>query len=470
MPTLIYGAQNNFCMDLGATEKITLKCERNNPFPYDDSSDDPDDWSNGKWYRHLENIFDRWQNFGKQNGEWTGGVILLFESIDASLYPDLTCNVFLSGSIGLSYNVQKISFNLPFQLGNMQMKDVEVKYVTLTLKSASDSGPKTETVQVLPNTPQQVPFPEEWNNTMVEGKIFIGWRIASTGKFIVDGSTWTFGSDETLDAVWKGAIFAKAFYDDEKYLITCKANRMMVYAVGGGGGGGGSVSFSITWGSSFASYQSIGGGGGAGQTAIQEVEVKPNTYIYVTIGTGGSGGTNESTQIGLKQPTAGGNGNDTIVDYENTVIVRARGGSGGGAAYNPGNPLKGQDGAAGSQYVSGGTAGKDGSCAEPNIYENRGLGGTDGRNDYGTLRGGAGGGAAAFRYAAVYGSTRLPPEGFFASRGGNGISYDGSKVVREPWTGTFGAGGGSGYVYNGTAADGSRGFVLIVFYNTEDEE
>ncbi len=478
MPTLIYGAENNFCIDLGATEKVTFKCVRTCPIPYDDSSDDPvnaDKWSNAKWYRYLEKIFDRWQNFGMHEGVNTGGVYLIFKSIDTSLYPDLKCNVFLAGSLGLSYDVQKISFNLPFQLGNMQMKDVDIKYITLTLKSEysseSGSGTRTATLEVLPNTPQQIPFPSTggWSSTMVEGKTFIGWT-RSDGTFIADGATYIFGSSETLAAVWVGAIYATYFIEDNhNYLIPCNANRMVVYAVGGGGGGGGSVEYGWTIGTSTAISENAGGGGGAGEAVIYTTNAWMNEKLDITIGQGGTGGTNRLVTGYNNQPTAGGTGGDTIIKCESGTVITARGGSGGGAAYNPANPYQGRDGTPGLQYVSGGAPGKDGSVGSPNVSSNRGLGGADGKNSYGDVKGGGGGGAAAFYYAANYGSIRLPQSGYFESKGGHGRSYDSDgNVTREASSGQIGGGGGSGYTKNGErTAEGSPGMVLIVFYNTE---
>ena len=52
--TIIYGYRNNFCMDLGTSQTISLKLERVNPIDYNDRSTDPEMWSNGKWYRWFE--------------------------------------------------------------------------------------------------------------------------------------------------------------------------------------------------------------------------------------------------------------------------------------------------------------------------------------------------------------------------------------------------------------------------------
>ena len=64
LPTIVYGVENNFCMDLGVTRRFSIKVERVSPVDYYNNSSDSDRWSNGEFYTRLRDAFDFWQNFG----------------------------------------------------------------------------------------------------------------------------------------------------------------------------------------------------------------------------------------------------------------------------------------------------------------------------------------------------------------------------------------------------------------------
>ena len=85
--TMVYGYENNFCMDVGTKLRYEVSIERVNPQPYDDSSLDSRQWSNGKWYSELEKLLNFWQNFGLDaDGERSGGLTFKYLSGDAQLY------------------------------------------------------------------------------------------------------------------------------------------------------------------------------------------------------------------------------------------------------------------------------------------------------------------------------------------------------------------------------------------------
>jgi len=487
MPTLIYGASNNFCMDLGATEKITLKCERVNPFPYNDFSSDPAQWSNGKWYRHLESIFDRWQNFGVNgDGERTGGVTLRFVPADEELHPTIAANVFLAGSLGMSYSVQKLSFSLPFQLGNMQMKDVKLDTVMLTLETPTDSGtPLTLPKEVYKGIPTVISLPSEWESAR-GGMVFHGWLYnGNESSEIYDGRAYTFTESAKLVAKWAAAIDVVYSTEDDSCDVPEGASEVRIYAVGGGGGAGGSYSLTTDSYTPWFEYY-VGGGGGSGEAVVYLTTVKSSvekpSILRWTIGAGGSGGTssNGSEATTIKYPTGGGGGGSTQVYLDGTLIVTAKGGSGGSAVSATNRKGTSTHGIGGQQYCAGGTHGQAGGdsshalgagfTADPNIGSNIGNPGKDVSAGNTTRPGGPSGGAAAFRYRfRTEDEAWHPSAGYYMSEGGDGEQYiieDGKFTkTRYPTSGQCGGGGGAGLQENSLrAAPGSSGAVILVFF------
>lgn len=466
MPTLIYGYRNNFCMDLGATEKVTFKCERNNPPNYSDSSSDPARWSNGKWYRHLEDLFDRWQNFGlNAEGVQTGGCTLSFDPEDEALMAPISGNAFLVGALSPDYSVQKMTFSLPMQFATMKPgSSGAAERVTLTLVSSTDSGSTLRTtVTVLKGYPQTVDLPSEWEDSNKDA-VFLGWRTDSAS--IPAGGTYTFYGDATLTAVWQTYTHWHFFQTSNKVTVPSNVDSVKVTIVGGGGGGGGSATYRAS--SLSAHYWFMGGGGGSGDVKELAFEVAPGDVLSVECGEGGTGGTNQiSGAVGSTNPTNGGGGGTTILKKNDQQVASVSGGQGGRAAA----PKDGAHGAGGSRYATGGShsadgkSGGDGGFLAPNIASNAGKG----MSDYDTTdggsynipiykRGGSGGGAAAF-YAAlksVDGTQTL------ASKGGDGWDPESDADAGD---GSCGGGGGSGKVANSSRAGvGGRGCALILMF------
>lgn len=473
MPTLIYGCRNNFCMDLGATEKVTFKCERINPVPYDDAQKtNPEKWSNGKWYRHLEDLFDRWQNFGRNDkGARTGGCRVVFTPADATLLPSIDANVFLTGAISPSYDVQKMSFSLPFTLADMTMSQGTAETVTITLDPGTPSM-ESETVSLLKGFPQVIPVPDGWESAR-PGMILIGWRIGSDR--ISKSSSYTFSKDMTATAIWNEPTRCYWCTSDTVTVVDSDETYMTAYLIGAGGGGGGSGY--ARSGTFSPVYWFVGGGGGAGEVVTWETDVTPGSNIRIQCGTGGTGGTTRTGDSGYAvKPTDGGAGGNTLLRIDSSTVATAHGGSGGVAATITLNG--GSNGAGGSSYQAGGThsgsKGGDGSTASPNISANVGKGmadhyvPTDGAGTSAspprTFAGGCGGAAAAFRMV----DAPLTVAGMeteyttVQSIGGDGGD---PETGTHPQDGQFGGGGGSGrYETLERAGVGGNGAALILFY------
>lgn len=443
-PTLIYGFRNNFCMDLGATEKVTFKCSRANPFPYSDSSSDPSRWSNGKWYRHLESLFDRWQNFGmNSSGVQTGGVSVIYTPEDAELQAPIgttsaPVNAFLVGSLNPSFGVQQMTFSLPLQLATMKASAASVAQVTLTLKSDS-AGTLKETVKVLKGYPQTVALPDGWEEKQ-DGRSFVGWTLPG-GATISAGGTYTFESDTTLVAIWLGP--EKVVFVDSNQTITVPSGIASIkyYLVGGGGGAGGS-----TLGRLYTPY--YGGGGGSGDVAVGSI-TNTGESLTVKCGKGGAGAPNLREEYMDRLPS-GSDGGTTSLYRGEVLIATAKGGSGG----SPPTPKNNTQGTGGRQYMAGGDFGKSGKTESPNVDSNAGRGGDSG----------GGGGAAAFRYAFTQNDgTRVPSSGYYESKGGDGCD---SASDRFPGNGSYGGGGGSGRFTTtpSKAGSGGAGCALILMF------
>lgn len=457
LPTIIYGCRNNFCMDLGATEKVTFKCERINPMPYNDLSSSPEDWSNGKWYRHLEELFDRWQNFGMDGSDVrTGGCQLRFTPADTELMAPIRANVFLVGSLNLNYSIQKMTFSLPLQLATMQTTTGAVETVTLTLKATTPDGkPLTSTTEVLKGFPEVAPvLPDGWAEQM-EGKTFVGWHIEGNGDLMV-GETYTFSTPATLTAKWRNPKKVEFYQSSTTVTVPAGMTYVTAYAVGGGGGAGGTSHTENDQG--FVMWP--GGGGGAGAVGVAGRDVSAGDTIEIVIGAGGKGGQNRGP-ASKRDGGNGGNGGATGVYHKGNILVSASGGEGGrGTIRNSGTGGNG-----GQQYVAGGTAEHDGNYASPNIASNAGKKGVPetgySSGSYPRLRrGGAGGAAAAFRYRFALDSGYTE---YYESKGGNGWSA--TDPVTYAGSGSIGGGGGSGEIENlSTPGNGGSGAVILIYF------
>lgn len=491
--TLIYGYRNNFCMDMGNTLRLTVRCERVNPQPYNDRSSDPTRWSNGKWYRYLEENLDFWQNLAmdpEKPSVMAGGFRFEFIPDDTTLFPTQGYNVFMVGNLNMTYKTaQTMQVTFPLIASRMTGEATKMDMVTITMTSdtytsgsvtASTSAPKGFTVKV-PS------LPDEWegDNSPQPGMVFVGWTDPK-GNVYNSGDTTVWGEDMTLKAVWKGAYkvyaYTAATHAIGKELtlnVPAGATRAKAYIVGGGGGAGGSSNAT----SARPQYYTGGGGGSGEALELPEREVIPygdgtGDIITIYLGKGGDGGHNATAGVGSSDGEGGSETWVRITTYEGGSTLNsmrwgdtARGGAKGIAAETYGN----EGGTGGATFMAGGTSsdglnGGDGKTSAPNITANAGKGGQGRIREAGIsnvdkpIQGGNGGGAAAFRYTfRDNDGSWYPAQGkYYESIGGNG-SDEVDDTYAQP--GYLGGGGGSGNNSGQYTGRGGDGAAVIVFYS-----
>lgn len=488
--TMIYGYRNNFCMDLGNTERITVKYERVNPFPYDDSSDDPADsekWSNGKWMTYLEELLDFWQNLGLsyKYGDWTGGFTFTYIPEDSTLFPPIEENVFMVGSLNKTYSsVQKVAFTMPMVVSSMKGATSEAKMVTLHLrtKDANNPGQYSPTVDVKVLEGYEVlmpPCPEGWADKYQPGRVFMGWTDSDGVEYDAnDTHIWL--ADETLTARWEGALTAMYYDEDQTVSIPAGANYVQAYLVGGGGGAGGGRINKSGSGSLIAynQYHLCGGAGGAGEVyMVERRSIKSTDVITLTIGEGGSGGTNRGAGT-TANATNGGAGGDTIMKVNGITWGIAHGGYGGQGVTTRTAAGYGAS-AGGAQYRKGGSTledgsgedGVDGAAELVDLETTHGKGGKaydyEENNVHYFYQGGGGGASAPFRYRFLTDAGWKPSSSqYYESYGGSGFDY---QTRPEPEYGVNGGGSGSGRPADSfsdatKALSGGKGCVLLVWF------
>ena len=478
--TMIYGYKNNFCMDLGNTLRLNVKFERINPQPYSDGSDYPEVWSNGKWYRYLEECLDYWQNLGmdpKNPSVQTGGFRFEYTPDDLDLYPALAYNVFMVGNLNMTYkSVQKMQFTLPLVASRMIGKAEPVETVTLTLETDIEDTASTYSESYIVPKGFNVATPNcpESFYKYQPGKVFTGWKDSSGTEYVAGSSNvWT--KNTTLRAMWKGAEYVYVYDSSEdvgkeiSLIVPDGVTRAMAYIVGGGGGAGGANVAATGTDISGDRIFRPGGGGGAGQAReLSERTVSPGDILTIYIGDGGTGGTNK-TEDESPFSTNGGAGEDTYIRVNGVGWDGiAKGGDGGKASYNGG--AGGQNYQAGGSYDDSILDGADGVTSSPNVDENIGKGGkgteyksgVGGKKSY-YKHGGNGGGAAAFRYMFRDNKgNKYPDSGYYESIGGDGQDYSTDSYAED---GTLGGGGGSGHKSDSKRSGvGGHGAAIVVFY------
>lgn len=472
LPTIIYGVENTYVIDLGNSRKFSVNITRVVPPDYSDTSTDPADWSNGKWLREFFRFIDFWQNFGRDvdTGRNTGGMRFHFEPISAAkeMYPVIDKNVFISGQISVSYpKPHQMRLNLPLQVASMDIKSTGIPTEKVTYSSTVfGMKPFTEYfvsggLVTIANTPQ------DWSK-YAKGSVMLRWS-GSDGNVYYPGDVARLESGMVLTAEWGNPI-TKVFEDDGFFDIPSGATRVLVYLVGGGGAGA----------SSMAAFW-VGGAGGAGRTKSVSLSVKPGQTLSWTIGKGGK--PNGVSTSADNFQTNGGDGSESIVYLDGFKILSAEGGKGGrrfasgyrwsgtatglgGNGWGSGGStyIPTEDDIADDPYSTSNTKGGDGNVEAPNTSDNAGKGQYGGitietaYNEEEAYVGGAGGGASGLNVSTVYGT--------YASKGGDG-GYLGSKDTDriEPGDGIYGGGGGSGP--GGRGGDhlgGSGGDGLIVFF------
>lgn len=455
IPTLIYGVDERFVMDLGTSQKYSVVVTRVNPMGYNDASSDPEQWSNGRWYARLRDLFDFWQNLSEDSkGDYVGGVRFVFRPeswITDEFYPEIDKRVFLSGSISASFGVQTLRLELPLQVARMQGAEETVKYVTGTYNCALDSDSfalsyREGALGMLPSPPSS------WANR--HAMAFEGWYNGSVRY--QPGESYRFDSDTTFEGRWKEPLSIEKLTQAGYHSITVPdgASRVTAYIVGAGGGCGG-TRFNRT-----GSQASLGGGGSSGAVLTPTFDVTAGNTINVHVGQGGLGGA-PVTQGGVAydhiRGKQGQNGEDSTVTYRDTTYS-AKGGEGGmggnfdGTMHTAGGLSVGEGSYPGGS-VRWGEAGSDGKTSDtaPKGYPGKGLA-YDTSSEL-LVGGGCGGGASALDLDIHEGTMGTR----YVSRGGDAISYRGVSEANV-WTG-----GGAGSAVDSDQARGADGLVVLMF-------
>ena len=284
LPTIIYGAENNFVMDLGTYKQYEIQVERATPNDYDDSSKLPERWSNGKWYQELENFWDFWQNLTyNEDGTVHGGLKFCFKSADQTLYPDVSTNVFLTGSMSPTFSVQRLVVRMTLLVARTDRSDdepIDLIDVTFDVNGHTYTQSYPKGVQMgldYVSSDMTVYLPQD-------GSIFNGWRYNKDGAVYSVGTIFAVEEGMRFTAVWTAPKYAEAYLVPGEYstVVPTGISRIVAYIIGGGGSGG---KYYFRGGT-----QPVyaGGGGGSGQVTTHEFRnLTAGQTINITVGSGG---------------------------------------------------------------------------------------------------------------------------------------------------------------------------------------
>lgn len=397
IPTMVYGVDNNFVIDLGTVRQFTLSCARvhadNVPDP-----DDPEhgDLSNGEWMKGFRAFWDHWQNLSYEDGRIQGGADFRFVPEfsqerdaydgDTDLIPATYTNVFLMGSISPTYGVQRMTWSMQLLEARVFSEDVVANRVTMTFRVSYGGGSSDQTRSYPVGSQFKMPNPTaEQTALLKDGSIVTAWQK--------DGTTYEFGTAVVateemdgwvFDAVLKSpkmTVMRFLFHNENSNdtIVPDGCARANVILVGAGGRCGNSRNQD----GEHTKERYTGGGGGSGQTEqFTFTGLTGGDEIKVTVGDGlfNTGDSGKSTEIEFKLQSGktyrasvnGGRAGSDATD--------ARKGAAGGTKYNRGGSSP-QDGARGGDGV--GDIGIPGKGGEPGTRSNGAV-----------LYGGCGGGAA----------------------------------------------------------------------------
>lgn len=400
IPTMIYGVDSNFVMDLGTVRQFYLSCAR----VHADNVSDPDDpehgdLSNGEWIKGFRAFWDHWQNLSYEDGRIQGGADFQFipefaqdrdaADGDSELIPPIGTNVFLMGSLSPTYGVQKMTWSMQLLEARVFSEDVVTKRVTMTFR-VSYGGKSEDQVRSYPVGSQfKLPNPTaEQSALLKDGSIVTAWTS--------QGVTYQFGTAVVAKEDMDGKIFDAVLKSPKAVFI-----RQLAYERDGN-------DIIVPSGCSRADVTLVGAGGERGDRAGTLVSLDDgNTPVRYQGGAGGGGQVVSATFTGLK-------GGDTIEVEPGRGFFKMDGSSGGttrvsvvgGGSASARGGSRGSDatdsrmgGAGGQLYVSGGsTPGTDmnGDDGEGKIGIPGKGGKADSSNDPIIIGGGAGGGAADF--------------------------------------------------------------------------
>ena len=456
--TVIYGFEDNFCMDTGTVQKYTVTLERTQVADADDTGDfsNQANWSNGHWFNMLKFFIERWQNlnYGVFNGSnvRTGGFRFHFEPGKedkrsgvsySDLYPVIDKYVFVLGSVSMSMsdsNLQYIRVTIPLTVGSM---------VRLTQSSSSSGHAVTYALNSGSSVRMTMTYPEDMDypvanvplswfidyRTTIGLKTFDYWLAGSTPKYPGEIASSDISSmaghwvDPELVFDVKYGMSETSMLSkesDSEYRLTSagksrisSASRVRIWVVSGGGGGGGGYY------SNQMGIINTGGGGGSGGffTGSFGFTATDLDTIIFQVGNGGSGGSENGD--------SGGNTSITMqYGSSSTQITNIPGGSGGKRGKLGGN------GAGGAGSPIGGSAGSDA----------KGLRGGDGGTPV----------QLPLELGSGYTIDSVGGTGGTKADGGDGRGYGAGGGGAAP-----NQTGGTSIKYGG---DGAPGYILIAFY------
>lgn len=212
-------------------------------------------------------------------------------------------------------------------------------------------------------------------------------------------------------------------------------------AIGAGGGGAGSYNYRRI-------FPPTGGGGGGGgyiQNALKQIPT-PNYDYIVTIGAGGNGGPGSDTNLSNTGYCLGKDGGRTKLSKDDTDIVVANGGKGGGTSQN-------RSDSPGLGNGNGGTGANQGTSSTPTGGTN-GLSASTylfGESELGVPGGGGGGGGRYQETTSTSQTTGGTPKG---GKGGLMHVYE-EIALPENGKSPGGGGGGGGIGGRSNDSDGS---------------
>ena len=321
IPTMIYGAENRFIIDMGTQMSYSLRIMRVNPpnaIPLDKYqfqhgrftwakaiSMDWTTWyvikdevgfanlTNGDFYRLLLIYVDEWQNH-LRNSEavLTGGFEFACSTIDTEQFNPIDKRVFISGTIQAEMGVQALTLSIPMTVACMQTDDTSrdnVKVIAHMSEDPADYAGFAGETAIEYSYPQSAsipaPLPQlEWETAITGYRSFSHWKVMPGGNSIYLGDTFIAIDGMHLYANWGqtehggGVITDTGLYSDgyeaENEFVSLKdvfptnvssdyRYEIEVTLIGGGGVGRGCKRQSpFEW-------DINGGGGGGGGAAMR---------------------------------------------------------------------------------------------------------------------------------------------------------------------------------------------------------
>lgn len=481
--TLMFGYENKFISDLGNSRRLIVSVERANPMPYDDLSGNPDDWSNGKWYKSFLDFTNYWQNYGRDTitGSMIGGFRFVYtpkvsakedERVEyGELYPVIDKNVFLTGNTNVTFSDTLMKFTMNLAIGQMTTDANSLGY---EIRLTPMTGDEEKNEDVIINTPQGIDVmvpdrPLSWK--VPKGKMFGYWTGPGTdggtvrynpGDFVKYTVAKTYRDEKqgkffTLSAVWVDVeaclmmtlnpsnnygekqshigdishiVTEPTYKGDGKYELTFLSDAIVeATVIGGGGGGAGGYSWTKKV---SASRTSVGWFDSAvNETLSFLTETMTGSLLMKEVMTSGGAGGSGYMGVFTISVSAGDKficeiGRPGGTDYDSNVLVPE------GGLYRDG-----QDGESTTVYL---TRNDTSSAMKPYAVKGGTGGKRDGKGGGAYMSGGTGGNCEEKK--ATRGTTAtVKPRGIVGEPGNDYDAPFQDAGAQTYWSG--GAGGGA---------------------------